>query len=76
MSLVSQDIEFKTASSIDQISAKHSIEDQAYNGTEQLVISGYQQFVIFLSRNFNITVLLGHKATDIVFDGSNNIVRC
>ena len=44
MSLVSQDIEFKTASSIDQISAKHSIEDQAYNGTEQLVIETVTNF--------------------------------
>lgn len=76
MSLVSHDIEFEAASPIDKISAKHSTEDEAFDGTEQLVTSGYQRFVIFLSKNPNTTVLLGHKATEVVFDGESSIVRC
>lgn len=76
MSLVSHDIEFETAYSIDKISAKHSTEDDAFDGTEQLVTSGYQRLVTFLSKNSNITVLLGHKATEVVFDGDSSIVRC
>lgn len=41
-----------------------------------LVISGYQDFVIHLSKNPKIKILLNHKVSEINFDGEKTIVKC
>lgn len=65
---VSNDIEFETSACIKDASAKMSIADQAFDGTEQLVVNGYNRLVTHLIQKYNLKVLLNSKLTSVAYD--------
>lgn len=51
---VANDIEFETSASISQLSAKHAVDDDEFEGREMLILSGYQKFAQYLVDNHKI----------------------
>ncbi len=58
---LANDVEFETSGTLDDLSAEFGQDDSSFQGTDKIVVSGYQRFVQYLSNHDNIKVLLNHK---------------
>lgn len=63
---VANDVEFQTSGSIAKLAA-NGVDDDEFEGTEMLILSGYQKFVDTLAMSASFDVFLNQKVRKVAW---------
>lgn len=69
---IGTNLEFETSGTIDKLSAVW--DDDSFDGSEQIIVSGYQRFPEALASEEKLKVLLNHRVTKVAYNGEENTI--